>query len=454
MFPYLRATARWLTAPFRAARRRPRLALGLTALLLVAAGAAGFWYVHSQWEAAQTALAEGRPAEARSRLEVCLLVWPRDPEVHRLAARAARIAGDVQAAETHLNRCLKLHGGATQAVQIEFLLLRAQLGEVDEVASTLLDSVEKGHPDSPLILETMAGAYIVRLRYRPAHACLSRWIELQPNIARPYQLRGWVLERMNQNKAAAQDYDRALELAPDLVPVRLRVAEMLLEDKRVPDALPHLERLHRQLPDHPEVQARLGICRFYQNRTEEARRLMEAAVPRLARDPSLLIHLARLDLQQGQAAQAERRLRAVLRADPHDTEALYTLVSVQQFLGRTGEAAATLKEYEQCKERVNRTNQLLREVADRPTAKAADYAELGDLLLQIGRERQGLYWLEHALERNPAQLRAHQALATHYERKGDHERAAAHRRWVPERTETNPKAEIRNPKSEIRNKSE
>src|SRR5205807_1493557 len=151
------------------------------------------------------------------------------------------------------------------------------------------------------------------------------WIEIRPDEAKPYQWRGWVLERLNRHKAAAQDYQRALALDPDLLPPRLRLAELLLQDKRVPDALPHLERLYRQAPDNPEVQAGLGICRFYQNRTKEARSLMEAAVVHLPKDPALLIHLARLDIQEGRAAQAERHLRQVLRTDPVDNEALYNL---------------------------------------------------------------------------------------------------------------------------------
>src|SRR5262245_17650273 len=98
MFRYLRAAARVLTSPAKVARRRPWLSLGLTGLVLAAAAPlVGIWYVQHQWRAAQAALAEGRPADARSHLKVCLFVWPRDPEAHRLAARAARLSGDVRA---------------------------------------------------------------------------------------------------------------------------------------------------------------------------------------------------------------------------------------------------------------------------------------------------------------------------------------------------------------------
>src|SRR5438445_13584714 len=151
---------------------------------------------------------------------------------------------------------------------------------------------------------------------------------------------------MNNYKAAAADYHKALELNPDLILVRLRVAEMLLEDKLAPEALPHLERLYRQAPDRPDVQARLGMCRYYQNQTGEARRLMEAAVVQLPNDPALLIHLAKLDLQEGRAAEAEKWLRRLLQVDPSDTEALYNLASALLLQGRTKESAAAMSEYQ------------------------------------------------------------------------------------------------------------
>jgi len=285
-----------------------------------------------------------------------------------------------------------LQGGATQEVQLEFLFLRVQGGELDEVEPTLRDCVEKGHPASPLILETLARAHMHRLRYRPAYEYLSRWIKLRPNEAKPYHWRGWVLERLNQAKAAAEDYHRALALDPNLVRVRLRVVEMLLEDKQAPEAIPHAELLYRQAPDDPEVQARLGMCRYYQNRRQEARRLLEQAEAHLPKDAGLLLHLANLDIEEGRAAEAERRLRKVLETDPSDTEALYNLASALQLQGRGAEADRALKQFDLAKEKLARVNKLLRQVVDSPTATAEDYAEIGSLLLEVRRDQLGL-WL-------------------------------------------------------------
>ncbi|MBX9583943.1 MAG: tetratricopeptide repeat protein, partial [Gemmataceae bacterium] len=346
----------------------------------------------------------------------------------RLAARAARLSGDLPAAEAHLNRALEVAGGATHDIQVEFLLLRAQTGDLDRVAGPLLEAVEAGHPEAPLFLETLALGYTEKMRYWPAYGYLNKLVELRPDAARPYFLRGWVQERLNNHKGAMADYRAALDRDPELFPARLRVAEMLLEDKQTPDALPHLERLYRQNPDHPQVQARLGRCRMAQGDSAEARRLLEAAAPRLPTDPVVQIDLANLDLQEGRPADAERRLRPVLDRDPADTEAWYALAAAVRDQGRADEAAGVLKDYERAKADLDRVNHLLREVADSKTATAADYAEVGELLVKGKQERQGVYWLYQALEREPGNRRAHRALAGYYDRRGDASQAAVHRR--------------------------
>jgi type IV pilus assembly protein PilF len=415
MAHFLTLAGQGLTYPVRVARRRPRAALAVAALAAACAALAGAGYLWHQRRAARDDLAAGHPAEARARLDLWLSVWPWDEDGHLLAARAARLSGDRGAAEDQLNRCLRLHGGATEAVQLEFLLLRAQRGELDAVAPALIDLVEKGHPESPAILETLGIAYGQCLRYRAALACLTRWVELSPDTARAYQWRGWVLERLNRPRPAAEDYERALELDPDLTPVRLRLAEMLVEDNRVPDALPHLERLSRQAPDDPEVAGRLGLCRYEQGRVDEARRLLERAVARRPDDAPLLIGLAKIDIAEERGAAAEQRLRKVLRADASDTEARFRLVAALRLQGRTRDAAAAQQEYDRYKAWVDRINKLLGEVPDSPTAGAADYAEIGELLLRVGRDRQGLYWLRQAVERDPASAPARKALAEYYE---------------------------------------
>ena len=417
----------------RSIRRRPRTTLVLVVAALLAGTAAGLYgYAVREWHRAVVAVREGRPSEARSRLETCLRVWPSDPDVHRLAARAARQTGDFVAAESHLNRCLQLERGASEDTQLEFLLMRALTGEADEVSGLLFGYVERGHPDAQLVLEALAAVYMRNYRYGPAHYVLRRWVEAFPEAARPYHYRGWVLERMNQPKGALDDYLRALELDPELDQVRLRVAEMYLEDKQPLSALPHLEYLQARTPDRPEVLARLGQCWYLQGRHADARAELERAVEQLPDDPGVLLYLGRLDVEEGHPARAEQRLRRALAADPSDTEVRYVLVRSLHQQGKEAAAAAEQAEYERHKDLLERANHLLQEEARGPAAPTdpAPAAEIGKLLLQIGQDRQGLYWMDTALARDPKYRPAHEVLAEYFERKGDGERAATHRRFL------------------------
>src|SRR5437763_13656360 len=130
------------------ARRWRTLGLLLVLLLLAGSGGGVYAYALHQYQAAQVDLRKGRHAEARRRLDFCLLVWPRSVPVRILAARAARFGGDLEAAETHLNRCLKIAGESTEAIELEFLLMRVQWGEVDPLVRQLGALVDQGHPET------------------------------------------------------------------------------------------------------------------------------------------------------------------------------------------------------------------------------------------------------------------------------------------------------------------
>lgn len=412
----------------QAIRRHPRTAvLALTFLALGGGGGGVYGYRLQQMHAAERALRENRLEEAKRRLEVCRRLWPWDVRVHLLKARALRLGGEVREAEAILNRCLKLRKGQQEDVQIEFLLLRVQMGEEDEVAPTLLNYADHHHPETPLLLETLAQAYLRHLRLGPALDCLDRWIRVTPDAARPYQLRGWVLERLNNYAGALKDYQRALELDPDYITARLRLVEILLEKADVDETLAHLDRLRQQAPDRPEVQARLGQVRLLQGRRADARRLLEAAEPHLPRDVPLLIDLGKLELQDDRPEKAEAYFRRALHVDPTDTAARYQLVASLQDQGRREEAEAALAQYQKDADLMRRANQLLQDEIKHPSHNPDALYELADLLARSGQERMALYWLHQVLAVNETHPAANKALAEYYEKKGDRKRAAKYR---------------------------
>src|SRR4051794_28146227 len=102
--------AHWLRYP----ARRPWRVLVLTLALLLAGylcwfGVSEWWVRHDRAEA-ERALAEFDFADARKRLDRCVRLRPRDPELWLLAARTARRDGDPDASERYLDAHRDLAG--------------------------------------------------------------------------------------------------------------------------------------------------------------------------------------------------------------------------------------------------------------------------------------------------------------------------------------------------------
>jgi tetratricopeptide (TPR) repeat protein len=417
-----------------AVRARPKTTIFLLVVASLLACGAGFYgYALYQWRLAQKAVKEDRAAEALSPLKLCLFVWPRSVPVHLLAARAERMTGHPEEADALLKECTRLeHGVATADIQLEWLLLRVQSGDEDDAAPDLENYVRAKHVDTPLILQTLSVAYLRRLRYAHALMYLDRWIQADPDAARAYFLRGWAWENVNGHPKAMENYQKAIALKPDLFEARLKVAEMLLYEHNPYEALLHLERLRKQDPDRPEVLARLGQCRFLQGDMQEARRLLESALDKLPDDAALLVHLAKIDLGENRPVEAEKWLRRALKADPYDSEALYTLPQCLRAQDRQEEAVVADKDYDDRKKQLVDINYLLSDEVNLNPADPGPPYEAGAFLLQIGRDREGEFWLYQALKRDNGYVPAHKALAEYYEKKGDKKLAADHRRWLPE----------------------
>lgn len=426
--------------------RRPRVALLLLTIVLAGGTGAGLYlFGLHEWHAALKSLEKEQAVEAQQHLKWCLQMWPWSTPVHLKAARAARLKGDFQEAESHLKQCLKLQKGSTAETELEFLLLRVQEGEVDAVAPVLWQCVEQHHSESPLILETLAQAYIHDLRFGPALSCLNHCLEIAPDRALARYWHGWIYEYLGDRNEALQDYQQAIQLDPDYIPARRRLADLCLQLVRVEEALPHLEYLQQHFPDRADVQANLGHCRYLQGDLAEARRLLESAVEQLPNDLTVLILLGRLENQEGHFRQAEHWLRRALAVDATDPEAYHLLVRSLQGQNRPEDAEVEEEHRIQALTRVKRIHQLLREAAQQPLSNPDSMCEIGQLFLDGKEDRLALYWLHQALEVDSSHVPTHRALAQYYEKKGDTERAKAHRRWLEEADRKAPSPTRRKP---------
>jgi tetratricopeptide (TPR) repeat protein len=401
-------------------------------LLLVPVAGVGYFGGRYLWadyhyRAGWDAAAKRSFSQAREHFELCLLVWPRNSEVHLLAARAARQAGAFAEAGRHLDECERLEG-PTPSVALERLMGAAQQGSLSpDGEAALLTAARQNVVQTPLILEALTQAYLSAYRLGEALACVSRLLELEPDHVPARVWRGWICEGMRRFEDAEADYRKAVDLDPDHVDARLRLAELLLTFKRVPEASRTFERLRREHPDNAAVRFGLARCRLVAGRAAEARELLLTLARDKPDDAGVLRALGQAALSQGKPAEAEPWLRRAVKADPFDPETLYALA--------------------QCLVKCNQPEEA-RKVADRRERLEADLKELaeiheqtgknprdpdlrcraGVICLRNGQAAEGLRWLSGALQIDARHQRSHQALAKYFADKGKPELAEHHRR--------------------------
>ncbi len=416
----------------RRVRHRPLTSLaavlcGVFVLAGVVAGASG-----ARLRAADRAARAFRFEEAQRLLDSVFPIrswW--DSDAHFLAARLARHRDEFDLAAEHLDACQRLEGAATARVQLEWLLIRATRGDVDQLEAGLWNTVRGGDPDSPFVLEVLAGMGMKSGQLSRALAALNRWVEIDPDNAQAWEWRGWVFERLNRIAEAQDCYKRSLALDPTRARTRYLLAELDLGLFKTDEAEPLVAGLLAEQPDRPSYLSAAGQLHFLAGRTAEARACFDRAYALDPTDPDVPIRRARLELQAENRTAAETWLRRALALDANNVEAHYLLhQTIGGQPGRGTEAADQLATYRKTKDRGERLSKLMRELVPTHPANPGYMAELGDLLFQAKQPDRAVYWHLRALQIDPEYAPSHRALAEHYDQTGRPVEAAEHRKHL------------------------
>jgi tetratricopeptide (TPR) repeat protein len=393
---------------------RRRLTLLALVLGIVAGTAAWATPQVRAWRHLRAARAEFQhyhTAQAIRHLKVCREIWPNDPEVLLLAARSARRAG-VYGDSERLLALYEKEKGRNDAFNFERLLLDAETNQ-DPVVERCWQLVEEGHPNSSLLMESLARGYMRRYRLGLAKRCLDRWREKEPDNPQMLYLDGlFHLDYVHAVAAAMTSYGRAVELDPDHEEARLGLAVTLLMSKEFAKAAEHFERLRQLQPENLRVQVGLAECREGLGETAEAVRLVDDVLVRKPDFPAALSLRGQLAFGQGQFDAAADWLRQALSRNPSDQRARYNLALALERAGRADEGQQYMREFKQFQQDQTRFNDIvMTEIAKRPTDPAL-HCELGQILLRTGQRDEGIRWLQSALQIDPGYAPARRAIAT------------------------------------------
>jgi tetratricopeptide (TPR) repeat protein len=366
---------------------------------------------------------------ADQKIHEALRFWFWRPSVHIWAARIARSRYDYATAERQLIAARK-YGADDESVQLEWLLMRATGGELDNLSVGLWKTVEGGHEQAGYILESMARQYMRELRFQEAIRCLTFWLKLEPTAVRALDWRGWSYEHLEGFEEAVNDYQSALQLAPGKKDLRLRLAFLYVGLSRPQAALEHLEVLDRNGTMDGNGRIALATCRFQLGQGDSAKQILESVLVEDPRNIMALRQLAKIEQLSNHYSEAESLCRRAVALAPFDTDAHYTLyLSLAAQANREEETAAQERQFKKLMEHRKRVDDLIRQM-ERYKDKPDVMSELGNLLLNLGQENEGLHWLYEALKKDPRHKPTHEILAKYFETR-DPAKAAEHLKMIP-----------------------
>ena len=161
--------------------------------------------------------------------------------------------------------------------------------------------------------------------------------ELTGALARTYLNLGVLEARARRFTGAAERFEQAAELAPDLPGIDYSLGVALFNDGRYEAAVAPLDRALAERPDEGELARMLALACFHSGRYERAAELL-AGDPGRAQNGPLAYAFGVALLRADRTAEAEEALARAAELSPEDADVRYQLGQALLKLGRREEA--------------------------------------------------------------------------------------------------------------------
>jgi tetratricopeptide (TPR) repeat protein len=407
---------------------------------------------------------EDSAKQSKERMKDILSDSPDNPDALTALALAELRFGDLKEGEQHLRQAL---AKAPQNLQSSMILARVKLEIHDyDAAEQVLKEAVRSNPASVEGALGLAWFYRARERWTDAEAQFRNVLKIDQKNAMALDGLATVLFQKGQKDQAEQFYRQAAAL-PDKHYKHHHAAYLFQEGQR-DAAIAEFATLVKQDPKDRDARSRLISAYLLADRQADAEKVLASALKSNPKDTDALLQRAQILVRTGKADDSKKDLIQVLQYQPNTPMAHYLLAKADQANGQTQqrrqeldealrlqpdllgvriELAQALLESNQPKAALDIMNgtppdqkNMLPYLVQRNWALLAigDLTELSkaikqgltaakapDLLLQAGllelqrRNYSGARsYLAEALERNPEDLRALEALARSYAEEG------------------------------------
>lgn len=379
------------------------------------------------WIQAESLLRAGLPAGAEPTVPRARAAAA---ERHFLLGRVFRRQRRFDEAEGCFRKAAAL-GWSGEAIDLQRMLARAQLGEVRDVEERIGALLAAGGDDAFAedCYESLAEGFIGSFRMDDARECLDFWSRWQPGNPLPSFWMGVIEERYERPVMALERFSKALAMNPRDYEARIRVARLELDTAKLDDARRQFRACLDERPDDPRAVIGLADCLLRVGDQAAARELyLDALTTDVTKEQAAvaLTELGQMALEEGDVARSAGLLEQAVNVDPRGTRARLTFAGALLRLGDAEGAKHERDTAQRLAERQRRLATITHEALGNPNDPDLR-AEAGTILLDEGFQREGLEWLQTALRIAPTHAPSHRVLADHYEASEEMERAAHHR---------------------------
>ncbi|MGH9703634.1 MAG: tetratricopeptide repeat protein, partial [Candidatus Acidiferrales bacterium] len=215
-----------------------------------------------------------------------------------------------------------------------------------EQAQTFFQLALQEDPSSAEALYGIGSVYLQQQKAQEARACFERAVRLQPNypgtLPKAWNNLGILSAREGRTDEAILDFQRALQIDPDLLIALGNLGNAYRQAKRWKDAEDIFRRILDLNPEDPEANYGLGMVFAQRNDTDRAYEYLQKALGARPAYPEALNNLGVLYLRTQRRAEAERSFQESIRAAPAFDQPYLNLARVYAIEGSTQKARAVL----------------------------------------------------------------------------------------------------------------
>jgi Flp pilus assembly protein TadD len=179
--------------------------------------------------------------------------------------------------------------------------------------------------------------------FAAALAPLQKFLAEKDDFAYAHFQLGYAYTGLKKNKEARSEYERAMQLDPKMPQAALNLGILLLNEEPAAAIAP-LKQAVDLLPSQSRPRTLLGVAYERSGDVKMAEATFEGALALDPKDSETSLHLAQLYLKENRSAEAEKKYRAVLAAEPESRDALMGLATTLE-LEKKPEAGEAYRAY-------------------------------------------------------------------------------------------------------------